>query len=89
MAQAHSVYSRSGSASIEVLRCLALPDSPSTGKKILPVRRQRELPKGVYRSLDKFRAEICIDKQNYYLGTFDTPEDASAAFKKAYEDYYG
>jgi len=39
--------------------------------------------KGVARSLNKFRAYICVDRRQIHLGAFDTPEEAHAAYKAA------
>lgn len=49
--------------------------------------RNRLLPRGVKRKGRKFTAEI--GKPNLYLGTFDTPEEARAAYVVAAQDLYG
>lgn len=51
------------------------------------------LPKGVYSGKPKngkprFRAIIQINKVNWALGTFDTPEEAEAVYKKEAAKYW-
>ena len=55
------------------------------GKKI----KQKDLPQGVNRLQNKFRAEYQIngDKKSVYIGIYNTPEEAFAAYKAAKESY--
>jgi len=45
--------------------------------------------KGVTVSGKKFKAQICADGVIYYLGRFDTPEQASDAYKKKSLEIHG
>jgi hypothetical protein len=45
--------------------------------------RQRSLPKGVAPNHKRFMANITINYRHTYLGTFDTPDEASAAYQAA------
>lgn len=45
--------------------------------------------KGVYSSGNKWMARIRINVKKEYLGTFDTPEEASAVFNKRFIEHYG
>lgn len=45
--------------------------------------RGRTMLIGVQPSGAKFRADICVDRKNRYLGTFDTKEEARAAYVSA------
>lgn len=38
---------------------------------------------------DKWRARIIHKKQEYYLGAFDTPEEASAVYEKKAKELFG
>ena len=49
----------------------------------------RDLPKGVYKSTNKFRSGIRVNGKNIYLGSFDTPEEAHAAYCAASRNYHG
>ena len=42
-----------------------------------------EYPQGVCRVGKRYRAELCIEGKIKYLGRFDTPEQASRAYKRA------
>jgi hypothetical protein len=44
--------------------------------------RKYDLPRGVYPKDRKYSAQIRIDNKLHSLGTFDTPEEASAAYMK-------
>lgn len=46
-------------------------------------RTLRELPKGVWRKGNRFAASIWNQGTQQHLGTFDTPEQASAAYQEA------
>lgn len=48
-----------------------------------PRKRVTDLPLGVRPSLSKFSASITVNYKNKYLGTFDSPEEAHAAYLKA------
>lgn len=44
----------------------------------------KEVPfMGVHRNRNKYRSRIMADGQSYYLGTFDTPEEAHEAYLEA------
>lgn len=46
--------------------------------------------KGVYRNHDgKFKASICLDGEQVYLGTFDTPAEAASIYAVAAKDMHG
>jgi hypothetical protein len=47
--------------------------------------------KGVSRmpDCDRWRADICVDRVNIYLGIFKTPEAAQAAYAEAARKYHG
>lgn len=45
--------------------------------------------KGVYKGDKKFRAQIGIHRKSMHLGTFDTPEDAAAAYDRAARELHG
>jgi hypothetical protein len=47
------------------------------------------LPRGVHRNRGRFMATINSDTQRHYLGTFDTVEDASAAYVAARAKLHG
>ena len=49
-------------------------------------KRGRDLPMGVFRHGQRFQAQIRIDGHDRYLGLFDTPEGASAAYRTAREE---
>lgn len=49
----------------------------------------RDLPKGVSRSGRKFMATAKQLKKNYYFGTFDTPEEAHAAWIEGCKKLHG
>ena len=48
-------------------------------------KTRNDLPRGVSASLKKFRASIRTGGKKVYLGSFNTPEEASKAFQIAYE----
>ena len=47
-----------------------------------------KLPKGVYRSKQRFSASITVDRQVIYLGHFKTPDLAHAAYCRAAKKYH-
>jgi hypothetical protein len=49
--------------------------------------RGKDLPIGVSKHREKFRAYIRPNKKQIHLGLFDTPEAASAAVKQAHKKY--
>jgi len=46
-----------------------------------PPKRKDDLPKGVYLHGRKYQVEIHKGKKYIYLGTFDTPEEASKVYE--------
>jgi hypothetical protein len=48
-----------------------------------PQNRKHDLPMGVHRSRRKFQAQIGIEGHHSYLGTFNTPEEASQVYMAA------
>lgn len=44
--------------------------------------RKHKLPTGVFKNKKRFMARIRVNGQIKYLGTFDTPEEASAVYQK-------
>lgn len=47
------------------------------------------LPRGVWRSGQLFRAQIMVDGEKHWLGSFDTPEEASTAYQAAARLFHG
>ena len=47
-------------------------------------RTNRDLPVGIYRSLNKFKSYITIDKKKFYLGSYDTVREADLVHKNIY-----
>ena len=52
-------------------------------------KRKDKLPRGVrrFKKDNMFGAEIGIEKERYYLGTFKTPEEASDAYQSALRNW--
>lgn len=44
---------------------------------------------GVAPSLKKWQANICVDRKKFYLGTFETQEDAAKAYDAAAQKHFG
>ena len=52
--------------------------------------RLSQLPRGVNRQISgRFVAVISVDHKNYCLGTYDTPEEASAAYQSKASELHG
>jgi HNH endonuclease len=51
--------------------------------------RKNKLPKGVYKNGRKYRASIFVKGKAEYLGSFDEPEDAHAAYVAAAKESFG
>jgi hypothetical protein len=49
----------------------------------------RVLPRGVYGKGKRFEAKIGYDGKRIYLGTYDTPEEASAAYEAKAQELFG
>lgn len=49
----------------------------------------RKLPKGVYPNGKRFQAKIKVNYKTICLGTYDTPETASAAYFEAAKSHFG
>lgn len=47
------------------------------------------LPKGVTRNHKRYQAKLTVDHDIRYLGTFDTPEEAHAAYAMATDEAFG
>lgn len=47
------------------------------------------LPKGVMRHRKRFAAKMKVRGQNLHLGTYDTPEEADLAYRRAAEVHHG
>jgi hypothetical protein len=45
--------------------------------------------RGVYKECNKFKAQIQYNKKSYYLGLFNTPEEAAYAYDSAYRNFEG
>lgn len=45
--------------------------------------------KGVYKSRDKFKAEIMTEEGRLYIGVYGTPEDAARAYNEAAKEHHG
>lgn len=45
--------------------------------------------KGVYKSRDKFKAEITTAEGRVFLGVYGTPEDAARAYNEAAKEHHG
>ena len=71
---------------IENLRQLPNRENCNLG---IQEKRKDKLPRGVRRfnKDNMFGAEIGIEKERYYLGTFKTPEDASDAYQSALRNW--
>jgi hypothetical protein len=52
-------------------------------------RRNTSGFKGVTKSGNRWTASITVDRRTIYLGTFDTPFEASAAYNKGALQYHG
>ncbi|MCF8236687.1 MAG: HNH endonuclease [Saprospiraceae bacterium] len=51
--------------------------------------RNRSGFKGVYREYNKYRAVISVDQKNIHLGMFETPVEASKAYRKKASELLG
>jgi hypothetical protein len=54
-------------------------------------KRNKSGFKGVswHKGCGKWRAQICVNRKKKYLGLFDAPEDAHAAYSKAAKELHG
>lgn len=52
-------------------------------------RMGRELPHGVYRDRDKFRAQLRLEGIDQCSGAYQTPEEASKVFRTKHVEIYG
>lgn len=67
---------------IDVLKFVRMQILAATGYRINNFSL-RQLPKGVTRKGSRFQAQIRVNKKKRTLGTFGTPEEASAAYQEA------
>ncbi len=53
--------------------------------------QKKQLPKGVSKQTisNRYRARLQVGKKVVYIGTFDTPELAHAAYTEAAQKYHG
>jgi hypothetical protein len=49
----------------------------------VPKARSSGLPRGVLRSRKRYMAQIGVGGKSTYIGSYDTPEEASAAYEEA------
>ena len=47
------------------------------------------LPRGVYKSRNKYRAMLSVDGTVLHLKTCETPEEAADVYKQAAKEWYG
>ena len=73
----HTCYERS-CVNVDHLR-LATPKQNSTNRSGAWKGREHDLPRGVYRSGRGYSAQVSHGGQSHHIGTFKTPEEASAA----------
>lgn len=52
-------------------------------------KRKYDLPRGVNFAGVRFSATIRFENKNYYLGVYDTPEEASEVFEATMQELYG
>lgn len=52
-------------------------------------RKVSSLPRGVYQSGKRFQAHIKCEGKQYYLGSYETPEEASEVYEATAQDLYG
>ncbi len=72
-----SLQARVSGTSIDIIKSNKLPSDNTSGAK------------GVYLVRGRYVAKISFQKKSYYLGTFDSFQDAKAARLKAEEELYG
>ena len=75
----------------EKKRTINAAEAVTAAKKKYKATSEHDLPPGVYKkpSAERFESRIQWGRKQRYIGTFDTPEQASAAFmsvKKALDD---
>lgn len=70
---------------IENLRAVTRQQNNMNSRK----KGNRDLPKGVSRSRNKYRAKIYYNGEEHCLGTFDTIENAQAAYYEAASILHG
>jgi len=68
--------------------------SQNGGNSLRHKRKKRNLPKGVHLHIGKKRSKpyvafITVNGQRFYLGYFDTPEQAHAAYCAAARKHFG
>jgi len=78
---------------IENLKWASYKENMNMPKRLQRFIKGRPLSKtgfrGVVKIDDRYRAQITINKDRYYLGTFNTVIEAHEAYKKAYKEWYG
>jgi len=60
-----------------------VPHMVNLQNRVRPTRANRHGLIGVTKNHDRFMAQIKIDGRRVYIGTYDTPEEASAAYLEA------
>ena len=70
----------------ENLLCVTASQSMSTK---VSHRDSKIKYKGVSKSGNRFKADICVDYNAIHLGTFDTKEEAAKAYNVASKKYFG
>ena len=67
----------------------ALSTNQSGLKGVSPEYGRKSKKTGQYKLTGKWRAQIKVNGKVHYLGSFLTPEEASAAYKKAADQFFG
>jgi hypothetical protein len=68
---------------------VASPSQSSSYRRKVPRRKGPDLPRGVFVARRRFMAKIRVNRKERYLGTFDTPEEAQAAYLETARALFG